>query len=177
MSLKQLGNLANVVSLPEPEDNHQKQEILLSTRKLSKSEMQELEKWMAPAMNSKGMLALNGKENLNKPINELSDYEMILIDISRSDNMNWLSYNIDEIHQNEDKYNTTLVYSKWQSDMEFVKEIRPDFQVRRVPVRCSSKEMFYRMLHSHYINTVKNGWFSALKRFLAFLFGRPSKSQ
>ena len=149
-----------------------KQEIVLVTRWLSKSEMRELEKWTSPSQNGKDLFKLNGKENLNTPLSDLHNFEMILIDISNSDNLQWLQYNIDYIRESPEKYNVTLVYGKWQSEQSFFDELNASFSIRKVPVRCKDKDTFYHMLHSNYINKVKPGCFRGLKSLVSFLLGR-----
>jgi hypothetical protein len=165
---------ANVLDQPDIEDAQPKQEIVLTTRWLRKSEVSELDKWTSPAQNGRGLLKLNGKENLNSALPDFKNYEMILIDISNADNLKWLQYNIDYIRENHDAFNVSLISGKWQTEMAFHESLKPDFRLREVPLRCKDKSTFYHMLHSNYINQVKKGCFHGLKAALSFFLGRSA---
>jgi hypothetical protein len=151
-----------------------KQEIVLCTRWLKKSEVYELDHWTSPSQNGRGLLKLNGKEKIDVALPTLNNFEMILLDISNSDNLQWLQYNVNYITEKPELYNVTLISGKWQTEMAFHEMLQPTYRLRKVPVRCTDKVTFYHMLHSTYINQVKKGCFHALKQMVGFFLGRSS---
>lgn len=157
--------------------NKEKLEIIITTKWIPESEIQELQKWNNPAQNRYGVMLLNGQESYNQIISDFEKYDVLLICIRKKFNRVWLSQNLDLIGagHKDGKYNVTVVSKKFQSNQKFVQVIKEYvpviYRVRHIPTECVDRDTFIHKLHTIYINEPKSSTISCLKDFLGFVLG------